>query len=137
MKWTFGRTNAAPGKWMAASIIIAAGTFFAAVVHAETPALGSPESRITQQEIEAGMALLDVRTAGLKVFSTPFNHLDGFGDGPMDPQNPGSFVPHHVNLNVHAPGHQGLNPIHWLVALIKTSLFCIRTVCTAHQAADP
>ncbi|MEJ2257535.1 MAG: hypothetical protein P8X98_11125 [Woeseiaceae bacterium] len=46
-----------------------------------TPALGPLETRITQQELEAGMALVDVRRAGLKIFATPFNRADGYGDG--------------------------------------------------------
>lgn len=49
-----------------------------------TPALGSPETRITQDELEAGMSLTDVRRAGLKMFATPFNKADGYGDGEFD-----------------------------------------------------
>jgi hypothetical protein len=49
------------------------------------PALGSLESRITQEEIEPGVSLNEVRRAGLKMFATPFNKADGYGDGPFDP----------------------------------------------------
>lgn len=42
--------------------------------------------RITQDEIESGeLSETAIREAGLKVFATPFNSLDGLGDGPMDP----------------------------------------------------
>jgi hypothetical protein len=52
----------------------------------EGPRLGY--DRITQAEIESGaMSLHQIRVEGLKVFSTPFNKLDGYGDGPMDPSN--------------------------------------------------
>ena len=63
----------------------------AAVVHAhgligEEPALGAPEARITQGEVESGhLSLHDLRVAGLKVFTTQFNQHDGYGDGPVNP----------------------------------------------------
>ena len=62
-----------------------------AVVHAdgiigEEPALGAPEARITQGEVESGhLKLHDLRVAGLKVFTTQFNQYDGYGDGPVNP----------------------------------------------------
>jgi hypothetical protein len=62
-----------------------------AVVHAdgiigEEPALGAPEARITQGEVESGhLTLHDLRVAGLKVFTTQFNQYDGYGDGPVNP----------------------------------------------------
>jgi len=50
------------------------------------PRLG--HHRVDQASIESGsMALDDIRRAGLKIFSTPFNKLDGYGDGPMNPAN--------------------------------------------------
>ena len=55
----------------------------------EEPALGSPESRITQQEIASGeLSLDDLRLAGLKVFVTAFRKSDGHGDGPVNPADP-------------------------------------------------
>jgi len=55
----------------------------------EEPALGSIESRITQQEIAGGyLSLNDIRRAGLKMFATQFRTADGFGDGPVDPADP-------------------------------------------------
>jgi len=54
----------------------------------EEPAL---VRRITQAEVEAARTSLQVhrlRQAGLQVFATPFNLLDGYGDGPSDPANP-------------------------------------------------
>ncbi len=52
----------------------------------EAPALGL--DRITQNDITGGgLDLFDIRLAGMKIFSTPFNKLDGLGDGPMDPND--------------------------------------------------
>ena len=46
----------------------------------EGPALGN--NRITQSDITSGaLTLTEVRQAGLKIFSTPFNAYDGYGDG--------------------------------------------------------
>ncbi len=58
----------------------------AETVLGDEPALGSPESRITQAEIAAGhLSLTDLRRFGLKMFATPFTKADGFGDGLLDP----------------------------------------------------
>ncbi len=46
----------------------------------EAPGLGT--YRITQAEIENVLSLLDIRREGRRIFSTPFNKHDGFGDGP-------------------------------------------------------
>lgn len=52
----------------------------------EGPRLGPV--RITQQQVESGeMSLRDLRREGQRIFSTPFNKLDGYGDGPMDPND--------------------------------------------------
>ena len=52
----------------------------------EGPALGE---RLTQERIESGeLSLLELRREGRRIFSTPFNRLDGYGDGPMDPSDP-------------------------------------------------
>ena len=49
----------------------------------ERPNLGP--SRITQEQIATGdLNLNQLRSAGQRVFTTPFNKLDGYGDGPMD-----------------------------------------------------
>ncbi len=41
--------------------------------------------RITQADILAGtFSLKDIRNHGLRIFSTNFNKLDGYGDGPLD-----------------------------------------------------
>jgi len=51
---------------------------------AEAPALG--QQRVSQEQIADGtLSLTEIRLAGLKVFTTPFNRLDGYGDGPFDP----------------------------------------------------
>jgi len=50
----------------------------------EGPRLGN--DRISHDEIASGeLSLKQIRRAGLKVFATPFNKRDGYGDGPMDP----------------------------------------------------
>ena len=56
----------------------------------EAPALGN--NRITQVDIINNVyTLLDIRRKGRDIFSTPFNTLDGFGDGPgVDPNDPTS-----------------------------------------------
>ncbi|MFT7465351.1 MAG: hypothetical protein ACI9EF_003716 [Pseudohongiellaceae bacterium] len=49
----------------------------------EGPALGT--NRIEQSDITGGgLSKFDIRKAGLKIFSTPFNQHDGYGDGPED-----------------------------------------------------
>jgi len=54
----------------------------------EGPRLGPLESRTTQAEVECGaLSLQELRRLGLKVFTTPFNKYDGFGDGLIDPSD--------------------------------------------------
>lgn len=49
----------------------------------ERPNLGP--SRISQEQVATGnLNLNQLRDAGMRVFTTPFNKLDGYGDGPMD-----------------------------------------------------
>ena len=71
----------------ASAVVLSAGVAWAG----ETPALGT--DRIQQEEItEGARSLTEIRLAGLKMFTTPFNRLDGYGDGPVDPAdttNPG------------------------------------------------
>jgi hypothetical protein len=57
----------------------------------EGPRLGPITSRTAQSDIESGMlSLEELRLAGFKMFVTPFNKFDGFGDGPIDPLDPTS-----------------------------------------------
>jgi hypothetical protein len=51
------------------------------------PALppGASHEEIVQGLATGTLALDDVRSRGLRVFATPFNRLDGHGDGPFDP----------------------------------------------------
>jgi len=43
------------------------------------------QGRVTQQQIvNQELSLREIRLAGLRVFTTPFNKIDGYGDGPMD-----------------------------------------------------
>jgi hypothetical protein len=61
----------------------------AAQTPGEQPALGT--NRITQALIESGtLNSRQIRRKGLELFSTPFNKLDGMGDGPMNPLDPTS-----------------------------------------------
>lgn len=54
---------------------------------ADGPAMGS--NRIYQADITGGSMNLDeLRAEGLRIFCTPFNRLDGYGDGAMDPLDP-------------------------------------------------
>jgi len=57
----------------------------------EAPALGF--DRTTQDQIVNNqLSFKDIRKAGLKIFATPFNRLDGYGDGPvniLDTTSPG------------------------------------------------
>jgi hypothetical protein len=40
---------------------------------------------VTQEQIvNKELSLREIRLAGLRVFTTPFNKIDGYGDGPMD-----------------------------------------------------
>ena len=53
-------------------------------VAADTPNIGP--DRITQEQILSDdLSLEEIRRAGLLTFTTPFNKLDGYGDGPIDP----------------------------------------------------
>ena len=47
----------------------------------EGPNLGPFEQRVTQKEVENNLSLDAIRAAGLRLFSTPFNKYDGYGDG--------------------------------------------------------
>ncbi len=75
------------GVLVAATVTTLAGSPARAQV--DEPRLGT--DRITQDQIESGALSLDeIRAAGLKIFSTPFNKLDGYGDGPTNPNDPTS-----------------------------------------------
>ena len=58
-----------------------------------TPAYATDEGpnlevAITQRQIENRLVpLIDIRSAGRQVFSTPFNRADGIGDGPINPND--------------------------------------------------
>jgi len=53
----------------------------------ERPALAP---RIEQSDL-AGMSVPEMIEQGRRIFTTPFNVLDGLGDGPMDPGDPTAF----------------------------------------------
>ncbi len=49
----------------------------------------NPNDRITHDQIVNGqLSLNEIRKAGLLIFTTPFNKLDGFGDGDYNPSEP-------------------------------------------------
>lgn len=54
------------------------------------PRLGPMEERFGQEQFEQGVNLVEVRAAGLTMFATQFNRLDGYGDGPVRPEDPTS-----------------------------------------------
>jgi hypothetical protein len=61
----------------------------------EGPNLGPIEDRTTQEEFTSGISLGKIQNAGLRIFTTPFNKYDGYGDGPFylaegDPRQPGN-----------------------------------------------
>jgi hypothetical protein len=61
------------------------------VLPGEGPRLGNKV--VNQDDIAGGrMALIDIRKEGMRMFTTPFNKADGFGDGPFDPfEDPTAF----------------------------------------------
>jgi hypothetical protein len=76
------RSNGRVGAAVAVAVAVLSITAVAAPP-GESPNLGT--ERIQQSVIENGeLSIKDLRTAGLIVFSTPFNELDGYGDGPLD-----------------------------------------------------
>ena len=65
--------------------------FFTSLVQAQGPAGEGPaiKVRTPQSQIRNGTLTFDeIRTRGMLMFSTPFNKLDGYGDGPLDPLEP-------------------------------------------------
>lgn len=69
--------------------LVALTTGAAAQTPGAQPVLSPP--RVTQAMITSGSLSLDlIRTHGLRMFAAPFNKLDGYGDGPMNPLDPTS-----------------------------------------------
>lgn len=71
--------------------VLAAAAALESSSTAQTPGAvpGLTPPRVTQAMITSGAMPLDlIRSHGLRMFATPFNKLDGYGDGPMDPLNP-------------------------------------------------
>jgi hypothetical protein len=65
---------------------------------AEGPRLGS--QRITQADVTSGkVSLRDIRRAGLRIFTTPFNKADGYGDGSINPGASTRFEGNRPTLN--------------------------------------
>ncbi|WP_089940638.1 hypothetical protein [Candidatus Entotheonella palauensis] len=75
------------GMYMSVLILSHALSLWAQIPPGEAPALGP--NRITQDAIVNGrLPLEDIQQQGRTLFATPFNKLDGFGDGPMNPEDP-------------------------------------------------
>jgi len=82
--------------YLAAGLLLSASTASAQTPPGEGPALGT--NRITQAQIESGtLSFTDLRLAGLRMFTTPFNKLDGHGDGLFDTLDPERTDPGHGN----------------------------------------
>ncbi len=64
------------------TIIFITTAAFAENMTGEDPNLGT--DRITQAQIEDGLPLEEIIRAGMKVFTTPYNKHDGYGDGDFD-----------------------------------------------------
>jgi hypothetical protein len=71
-------------------LLILPAISLAEVITGEGPNLGDPDERIKQGDIENKLSFQDIRTAGLRVFTTPFSKYDGYGDGAFefDPNQP-------------------------------------------------
>jgi len=91
---TRGRRNP-----LARGVRSALETLFLFAAAGTLPALASPDlpgesptlsPRIRQADL-AGMSHGELVEHGRRIFSTPFNVLDGLGDGPMDRSDPGAF----------------------------------------------
>jgi hypothetical protein len=72
------------GLALFASLMLLPIVALAGPMTGEGPNLGN--NRITMQDITGGnLTLKQIQDAGLRVFMTPFNRHDGYGDGPLDP----------------------------------------------------
>ena len=81
------RSYAIAGIWFVVAL-----SFAAASQPGEEPALGS--DRISQAELTGGeLSLEQIRREGLRIFTTLFNKLDGYGDGPMNVADPARTAP--------------------------------------------
>jgi len=82
-----GRALRSIGAGLFASTFVLIQALPAATPPGEKPTLGN--HRVTQEQVEDGSMSLDaIREAGLRLFTSSFNKLDGHGDGPMDPADP-------------------------------------------------
>ncbi len=79
-----------PKSFFPVAVLVLAADLSAQYPPGEEPVLTGP--RITQVDITSGALSLEaIRIAGMRIFSSPFNKLDGYGDGPMNPADPTSF----------------------------------------------
>ncbi len=79
--------------WMSLFVVLALPVSGALLAHANDAPAGEgpslPRDRLTQAEIASGTTRLDdIRMLGMRIFSTPFNRHDGYGDGPLNAANP-------------------------------------------------
>jgi hypothetical protein len=77
-------------RWLGVlSLLLVASPGLAQSVPGEGPRLRQAGVVVKQEEIEErSLSLLEIRRQGMLVFCTPFNKLDGYGDGAHDPSNP-------------------------------------------------
>jgi hypothetical protein len=79
--------NGHPRLVITAFLGLISGAVAAEALLGDEPALGAPESRITQSEITGGaLSLIDIRRSGLKMFATQVRKADGFGEA-LNPAN--------------------------------------------------
>jgi len=77
-----------------AVVAVALIGFGGLTARAEPPAMPGEAAaltpRIQQSDLE-DMSVKEMIEHGRRIFSTPFNVMDGLGDGPMNPADPTSF----------------------------------------------
>lgn len=93
-----------------------------------------PEDRVSQDQVAGGsLDLVEIRRAGLKVFTTPFNRADGHGDGAHDTSVADNRDPAMGNR----PGLQGSRTFLHVNGLdSQTCLECHSVVSTASIPAQ-
>lgn len=72
-------------KWVGIGLLLVALATFAWAGDPPPGEAGNLGDRLTQEELTSGdLDFTDIRREGRRVFTTPFNRLDGYGDGPSD-----------------------------------------------------
>lgn len=137
-------------------IVLAICTAALAQHPADPPRLG--DLGFTQEDIAAGnVSLSDIRHGGMKVFATPFNKSDGYGDGPVNPddttffggrptlQNNGTFL--RINgldgqtcVECHFMGSNAVVPVRFAVGgfagAVSSAMFMPRNIDVSDQQGN-